>query len=310
MRRKSKLEELVNSNWTWEEAIKNYLAELSFSKKSPVSIRVRLYFLNSLKNFADQNDIPMGKVNRMTLMRFLSTKELASATQATQTCYLTHFFSYLVDNFVILQNPAAKLESPKITNKEKVILSTDEIKAVYNMIEKVKRNIISTRDLLIFDLTLTLALRVKEVAGLRIKDLFLDDLKIRVIRKGGAEQFLPLTNELAEQMKNLLDQRDCAEQNEHLFLSARYNKKTEQYDPLAIRSIQHNISKYLKMCCKEEKNSYGPHLLRHTGATAMADDGMDVKSLQRLLGHTNVNNTMIYTHTNIEKIRSGLVKHR
>jgi site-specific recombinase XerC len=146
------------------------------------------------------------------------------------------------------------------------------------------------------------ALRVKELANLKIKDLFLDDLKIKVVRKGGKEQFLPIRENTAQQIKIMLDKRGSCLPDENLFLSTRMNSETGEYPPLAKRTIQDNIHKYLSTNCTDNKTNFGPHLLRHTGATQMMRNGGNVVTLKEILGHEDLNTTMIYTHTDFDEM--------
>jgi integrase/recombinase XerC len=217
-----------------------------------------------------------------------------------KTAYLNHFYNFLVESFVVLDNVVDQIKPPKIKKKERVILNGNEIEQVYSFVEGHKRNSISGRDSIIIDLLLVPALRVKELANLKIKDLFLDELKIKVVRKGGKEQFLPVRKNTAEQIQIMLDKRDSCLADENLFLSTRRNSETGEYPPLAKRTIQDNIHNSLVTNCADNKTNFGPHLLRHTGATQMMKNGSDIVTLKEILGHENLNTTMIYTHTNFE----------
>jgi integrase/recombinase XerC len=294
------MEELINKDWTWDEAFTAYKNELVFNEHSEDAIKVRLIVLNAFANLAKQKDLLPADVSKLTVKEFFTSRNIKTNTKASQTAYLNHFFDFLVESFVTLDNIVAQIKTPKIKTTERVILNENEIEQVYNFVQGHKRSSISVRDSIIIDLLLVPALRVKELANLKIKDLFLNELKIKVVRKGGKEQFLPIRKNTAEQIQVMLDQRDSCLSDEHLFLSTRMNSQTGEYPPLAKRTIQDNIHKYLITNCDDNKTNFGPHLLRHTGATQMMKNGGDVVTLKEILGHEDLNTTMIYTHTNFD----------
>ena len=294
------MEELINKDWTWDEAFTAYKNELIFNDHSEDAIKVRLIVLNAFANLARQKDLLPADVSKLTIKEFFTSRNIKTNTKASQTAYLIHFFDFLVESLVVLDNIVAQIKSPKIKSKERVILNDKEIEQVYNFVGAHKRSSISARDSIILDLLLVPALRVKELANLKIKDLFLDELKIKVVRKGGKEMFLPIRKDTADQIHIMLDQRVSCLPDENLFLSTRLNSETGEYPPLAKRTIQDNIHKYLKSNCADNKTNFGPHLLRHTGASQMMKKGGNVVTLKEILGHQSLNTTMIYTHTNFE----------
>lgn len=296
------MDELINKDWTWDQAFEAYKNELVFNQHSVDAIKVRMIVLNAFANLAKQKELLPANVSKLTIKEFFTSRNLKTNTKASQTAYLNHFFDFLVESFVVLDNVVAQIKAPKISKKERVVLNEKEIEQVYNFVEAHKRSSISARDSIIIDLLLVPALRVKELANLKIRDLFLDELKIKVIRKGGKEQFLPIRKNTAEQIQAMLDKRGSCLSNENLFLSTRMNSETGEYPPLAKRTIQDNINKYLRSNCTDNKTNFGPHLLRHTGATQMMRNGGNVVTLKEILGHEDLNTTMIYTHTDFDEM--------
>jgi len=294
------MKELINEDWTWDQAFSAYKKELVYNDHSADAIKVRLIVLNAFANLARQEELLPADVSKLIVKDFFTSRNIKSNTKASQTAYLRHFFDFLVEVYVVLDNVVAQIKTPKIKNTERVILNDKEIEKVYSFVQGHKRSSISDRDSIILDLLLVPALRVKELANLKIRDLFLDEFKIKVVRKGGKEQFLPVRKNTAEQIQIMLDKRDSCLSDENLFLSTRKNSETGEYPPLSKRTIQDNIHKYLITNCSDNKTNFGPHLLRHTGATQMMRNGNDVVTLQEILGHESLNTTMIYTHTNFE----------
>ena len=294
------MEELINKDWTWDQAFEAYKNELVFNEHSVDAIKVRLIVLNAFANLAKQKELLPANVSQLT-SKNSSPQEISRPTPRllrlrTSITFLI-FWSTVLSCSIMLP---LKSRRRKFKSKERVILNEKEIEQVYSFVDAHKRSSISDRDSIIIDLLLVPALRVKELANLKIRDLFLDELKIKVVRKGGKEQFLPIRKNTAEQIQVMLDQRVSCLPNENFFLSTRKNSETGEYPPLAKRTIQDNIHKYLITNCADNKTNFGAHLLRHTGATQMMRSGGNVVTLKEILGHESLNTTMIYTHTDFD----------
>lgn len=298
------MEELINQTWTWEEAFDAYKDELVFNEHSEDAVKVRLITLNAFSRLAKKNDLLPATVTKLIVKEYFTSRDIKTTTKVSQKAYLNHFYEFLVESFVVLENVVGQIKSPKIKSKERTILNQNEIVKIYKFIAGQKSGSISERDSIILDLFLVPALRVKELSNLKIKDLFIDELKIKVLRKGGKEQFLPIQKDTAAQIQIMLDKRDSCLPEENLFLSSRRNRNTGEYGPLAKRTIQDNIHKYLSLNCLDNKTNFGPHLLRHTGATQMIKQGANIVTVQKILGHEDIKTTMIYMHTNFEDMQN------
>jgi integrase/recombinase XerC len=154
------------------------------------------------------------------------------------------------------------------------------------------------RDAVVILLFYTAGLRLTELATATIGDISQDMRTIRILGKGGKERIVPLIGRMGEIFKKYFSQFSsqniCIGQKKALILS----KKQER---LSQRTLQRIVDKKLKGAGVQGKTS--PHVLRHTFATHLLNEGADLRAIQELLGHSSLKATQVYTHTNIERLR-------
>lgn len=293
--------DLINHTWSWEFAVTAYLDYLRASgSHSPVTIANRKHLLVSLSQFALQKGIATsGDLSKKLISLYFQSKSVTNGTKATQLNELASFCDFLESEYVIEDNYAKLMAIPKIKRKVVETLTDDELSHVYKCIlENCKIELID-RDLALFDLLLFPALRVSELIGIRVKDILFDEVCVVVKRKGGHEQKLPIQVETLQHIESMLEPRPVIEPDDFLFLSYPNNK------PLSRRGAEYIVNTYLEKKAGIVKKKLGPHLLRHTGATNILRGGIDIVTLQKLLGHSNVQTTMIYSHTDLERQKSA-----
>jgi integrase/recombinase XerC len=154
------------------------------------------------------------------------------------------------------------------------------------------------RDAVVVILFYTTGLRLSELANANREDIAADFSNIRVVGKGNKERMVPLLRSVAEILKKYFSQNYsqniCIGQKKALILS-----KNEER--LSQRTLQRIVDKKLKGAGVQGKTS--PHVLRHTFATHLLNEGADLREIQELLGHSSLKATQVYTHTNIERLR-------
>lgn len=207
------------------------------------------------------------------------------------------FHRFLVREGYCKNDPTSLLDSPKLWRKIPDVLSEEEIKSIIEAIYP--RNWQAIRDRAILELMYASGMRVSEVVNLKVSDLNLDVGFVRCLGKGQKERIIPIGKSAILAVKRYLDKArpDLAKKHEPsaLFLSRIGKKITRQ-------SIWKIIKKYSKIA--KIKKTIKPHTLRHSFATHLLQRGADLRSVQEMLGHSDISTTQIYTHINKDRLKT------
>jgi len=227
----------------------------------------------------------------------LSNNRLSRRSIARKLASIKSFSKFLVMEVIIEKNPAGRIKTPKIEKKEPVFLSKKEIDRV--MEAPVAENMISYRNRAILEVFYSTGIRLSELYGLDTGDVDFYNGVIDVIGKKGKNREIPIGRMAIQSLKKYLPLR-----NNRLFETKHIGAKAlfinRRGGRLGKRSIQNAVSKNLKMI--SEKEHLSPHVLRHTFATHMLDNGADLMAVQELLGHASPDTTQIYTHITMERL--------
>ena len=212
------------------------------------------------------------------------------------------FYNYLLINDRIEISPTEMIENPKLSRKLPVVLSVDEIRSILDAID------LSTpqghRNRAMIETLYSCGLRVTELVGLRLSDLFFDDGFLRVIGKGNKQRLVPVSREAVKQIGLYLDQRKHLPQD------------TKHKDIVFLNNKGRQLSRVMVfLIIKEAVQAAGltkevsPHTFRHSFATHLVQGGADIRVVQEMLGHESIATTEIYTHLNKEYLRKTLGNH-
>lgn len=279
-----------------------------------VDLTMFFRFLKLYKGIASQTDtFELIKINDIDnkFIRDISLQDLyafiafaesyrnnGNYARARKVATLKSYFKYLQGKAKIIdENPAIELESPKINKRNPIYLTLDESKSLLRSIDGKYKE----RDYCIITLFLNCGLRLSELCGINISNLKEDTLT--VIGKGNKERTVYLNNACIKSINSYLKVRnldfDKIKDKDALFISKNYTRINK-------RSVELMLKKYLKQS-NLDVEKYTPHKLRHTAATLMYKYGnVDIRSLQKILGHENVSTTQIYTHVDDEKLREAV----
>lgn len=261
----------------------------------------------------DFQDIAIGDLNNefiksidlSDLFAFISFAENyrnnGSYARARKVASLKSFFKYLYGKAKIInENPAAELESPKIDKKNPIYLSLNESKLLLKSIELADGKF-KVRDYCMITLFLNCGMRLSELCGIDISKI--KDDTVTVTGKGNKERTIYLNKACLKALNRYFIVRNSDYNNiidkDALFLSKNHTRINK-------RSVELILKKYLKKAGLDAEK-YTPHKLRHTAATLMYKYGnVDIRSLQKILGHENVSTTQIYTHVDDERLREAV----
>ena len=214
---------------------------------------------------------------------------------------LRHFYRYLEVHNIIDYNPFKSIRNPKKEKKLPNFLQYEELETIINSIKL--DNPLNIRNRLIIELLYASGIRVSELVNLKISDIDFNKREIRVLGKGSKER-ITFYGDYCEEILNIY--LDSAREellqdknNDYLILNKYGNKITSR----GIESIINKLIDELSI-----KHHISPHVLRHTFATDLLNNGADLKSVQELLGHSSLSTTEIYTHITSERLRSVYLK--
>jgi integrase/recombinase XerC len=208
---------------------------------------------------------------------------------------LKSFYKYMLKNKEVDNNPLLKVVTPKTSKRLPVFIGEIEMSNLFNEV-KYDDNYEGSRDKLILEFLYTTGIRLIELVNLNINSIDFNNSAIKVIGKRNKERIVPFGNGLKNEIDAYLIKRQNIESKEnHLFLT-KTGKKI--YPKLVYRIVNY----YLSIITTVSKKS--PHVLRHTFATHMLNNGADLNSIKEILGHANLSATQVYTHNTIEKLKN------
>ena len=208
---------------------------------------------------------------------------------------LKSFYKYLLKNNEIDKNPLLKVITPKTSKRLPVFVGENEISTLFDEID-FKTDYEGLRDQLILELFYATGIRLIELVNLKLNSINSSNSTIKVIGKRNKERIIPFGDQLKIRISNYLKEREKLETTEdHLFLT-KIGKKI--YPKLVYRIVNY----YLSVVTTASKKS--PHVLRHTFATHMLNNGADLNAIKEILGHANLSATQVYTHNTIEKLKN------
>ena len=204
---------------------------------------------------------------------------------------LKTFFKYLEREELIEVNPMLKIVGPKTSKGLPLFVKENEIKL---LLEEVvfESGFIGRRDKLIIEIFYSTGMRLTELINIKITDINFHYKSIKVIGKRNKERIIPLSNSIINSIQLFISEFDL---KDSLITNSKGNKV---YSKLVYRVVKKYLSKITSI------NKKSPHILRHTFATHMLNNGADINAIKDLLGHSNLNATQVYTHNTVEKLKS------
>ena len=204
---------------------------------------------------------------------------------------LKTFFKYLEREEFIDANPMHKVVGPKASKNLPLFVKENEIKL---LLEEVTfdSGFIGKRDKLIIEIFYLTGMRLTELINIKLTDLDFHNKSIKVIGKRNKERIIPLSDSILTSIQSFIYEFDL---KEFLITNSKGNKV---YSKLVYRVVRKYLSKITSI------NKKSPHILRHTFATHMLNNGADINAIKDLLGHSNLNATQVYTHNTVEKLKS------
>lgn len=282
-----------------KEAIDQFLVDLE--ERRNFSLHTVRCYRGDLLGFAtflegQKRQSALLRIDRFAVRAYLADlqrEDLAKKTRVRRLASLRSFFRYSVTKKWIEVDPTLEIATLKLDKKIPVALTYSQVERLLAGADSF--TYLSLRDRSMMELLYSSALRISELVGLNRQDVRLSALEIRVRGKGKKERIVPMTQTAAQWMSTYLDDpRRFLQSEEHhpekdgeaIFLN-RWGER------ITTRSVNRNFSSYLKLAGLPA--TVTPHTVRHTIATHWLEKGMDLKTIQMLLGHSSLSTTTIYT---------------
>ena len=280
--------------------INSFLEYISLEKK--YSVNTVTAYKNDLISFRDFLLLEYNQENLLEVhypqirnwIVSLVDANISNRTINRKVSSLKSFYKYLQKSEQIVINPLSKHKALKIAKKVQIPFTTKEINAVIENISK-ENNFTSTRNKLIVELFYSTGIRRTELINIKENNISLSNGTIKVLGKRNKERFVPLLTSVAVTLKNYLEiKKDYSKNLDELFITENGNKI---YETLVYRII----NSYFSQVSSKVKKS--PHILRHSFATHLLNEGANLNSVKELLGHSSLASTQVYTHNSLDAIK-------
>jgi len=255
--------------------------------------------------FAEKHRLGIRDVRRDDIVDFLAMlyrQRLDSRSVARHLVTIRHFFRFALTEGLIEEDPAANVESPKFRQSLPEFLSLEEVERLLRQPDQA--SLVGIRDRAMIELMYSTGLRVSELCGLRVSDLQMDPGCLRCIGKGNKERLVPVGREALKFVRQYL--RDVRPKllsksgSPDLFV----NQQGHKIDRITFWKILANYGRKAGL-----RKALTPHMLRHSFATHLLDRGADLRSVQMMLGHSDISTTQIYTHVVEERLKQVYKAH-
>jgi integrase/recombinase XerC len=235
---------------------------------------------------------------RAWVISLLEDEELQAKSVNRKISAVRAFYRYKLKIKEISYNPTLVLQAPKVPKKLPQYVDQKDMAHLFEDVP-FEETFEGLRDRTILELFYATGMRLSELLNIKTQDIHLQDNTIKVLGKRNKERIVPFGNRMSElltsYMENLQKKFNEGTKNNYIFVTAN----GDQLYPKAVYRI---VRKYLDMVTTIDKRS--PHVIRHTFATHLLNNGADLNAIKTILGHSSLAATQVYTHNSIEKLKS------
>jgi len=238
-------------------------------------------------------------VNKLGIRHFLgmlSENGLEMTSITRKLASLKSFFKFLARQGVVTSNPAAMVKSPKTKKRLPITLSEEQLVQVLN--SPGKDNFVGLRNRAILELFYSTGIRLGELLAINYGDVNFNRMTLRVFGKGAKERIVPFGKQAEVTLKAYLDKRrrefGSVNLENPLFISSRGRRISRPAVQKMVTAVLQTVS---------EQKHLSPHVLRHSFASHLLDNGADLNAVKDLLGHNSLSTTQLYTHIKIGKMK-------
>ena len=241
-------------------------------------------------------------------MKNLSSRGMASSTAARHLSTIRQFFKFLYAEGQRGDDPAVAIDSPAIGKSLPKYLSEEEVEKLLNATQQFD-GAEGLRLVVFLEILYATGLRVSELVGLPLSAVAGDGRMLIVRGKGGKERMVPLSEPAMEALSNYRDVRDHFLPNKRQHIASSYLFPSRSKEGHLTRARFAQLLKEVAVVAGVETARVSPHVLRHSFASHMLAHGADLRTLQQMLGHSDISTTQIYTHVLDERLKALVERH-
>ncbi len=254
-------------------------------------------FLNGKLNIQNVGDVTTNDI-RSWIISLLEDEKIQPRSVNRKISTLRAYFRYLVKIKQLQKNPTIGVIAPKTPKKLPQYVDKNDMERLFSD-ELFPDTFEGQRDKMIIEMFYDTGIRLSELINIKVQDINFQDNTIRIFGKRSKERIIPFGNRLDELLTIYLDNYEknisVESENYYIFVTA----KGKKLYPEAVYRI---VRKYLDMVTTIDKRS--PHVIRHTFATHLLNNGADLNAIKTILGHSSLAATQVYTHNSVEQLKS------
>ena len=261
--------------------------------------------VEKLLEYAEAEGLEVKEITTQHLQHFAATLHevgIAARSQARILSGVRSFLRFLRMDGRIESDPTELLESPLVGQHLPEVLSTEEVDQLESAIDLTKWE--GHRNRAIVEVLFSCGLRVSELTGLKLSNLYIEEEFLRVEGKGRKERLVPLSPKAIKELHLWFDDRRHMDikpgEEDYVFLNRRGSHLTRTMILIIIKRLAEEAG---------IKKTISPHTLRHSFATALLEGGADLRAIQAMLGHESIGTTEIYTHIDTHTLREEILNH-
>lgn len=292
------------------EIVNEYASYLLYQKNySKETIDSYTRDINKFLDFMNNENYTLNSVDSTLIRNFLAHETLdgiSKRSNARRVIALRQFYEYLVKNNYVEFNPFIIISTPKVDKKLPEFMYLEEINNLFELNSQ-RKDFLMHRDQAIIELLFSSGLRVSELVNLTLQDLNLKERMMRIVGKGNKERIVPfslktqktLSIYLENTRKELIANSGNNIGTNYVFLNNRGEKLTTRGVEYILQEIENKTGVTL---------SLHPHKFRHSFATHLLNQGLDLRTIQELMGHASLSSTQVYTHVSNQKMHDEYEK--
>jgi len=291
----------------WKIYIKGFTSFLKLERSlSANTIEAYRRDVEKLELFFDEKKLEVIPANVTAeqlkeFIKWVNERHLEATSQARALSGIRAFYKYLLLENIVVDDPTQLIETPQTKRKLPNTLSIEDIDALINAIDLSKPE--GERNRAMLETLYSCGLRVSELVGLKISQLFFDTGFVRIVGKGNKERLVPIGETAMKRINGYLEFNRIhtpikKEAQDIVFL----NRRGSAISRVMVFTIIKNLAQKIGL-----KKNISPHTFRHSFATHLIEGGADLRAVQEMLGHESITTTEIYTHLDREYLRTAII---